>query len=118
MTGVDQSAYSINYAKSQAEKTGLAITYILRDYREPFAADGFDAAVIISEDYGVLSPADRARFLGNVYAALRPGGKFALDVSSERAWEKLKENTGWYTQESGFLRPHPHVVLTRTWLFP
>jgi len=90
VTGIDMSEYSINYARSQAEKSGLEITYILQDYREPFGVNGFDAVVIISEDYGVLSYADRLKFLGNVFSSLRPGGKFAFDVASSELPTNLK----------------------------
>jgi len=118
VTGLDMSEYSLNYARKQAEKEGYDITYILQNYLEPFGANGFDAAIIISDDYGVLSFTDRIKLLGNIYTSLRPGGKFAFDIPSEKVWETLSDNSSWYTQESGFLRPHPHTALSKTWLFP
>jgi len=117
VTGIDISGYSLSYAREQAEKAGLDITYILSDYREPLGAVEFDAAVIIYKDYGVMSYTDRITFLKNVNSSLRIGGKFALDVHSDKTWGNLKEKQDWYTSKNGFLRPHPHTVINKTWVY-
>ena len=121
VTGIDISEYSLSYAQKKADEAGLDINYVLSDYRETFGLAEYDAAVIIYKDYGVLSYNDRMVFLKNVYSSLRVGGKFAIDVHSEKMWVSLvadiNEKQSWYTEESGFLRPHPHTVINKTWLY-
>lgn len=117
-TGVDWSASSIEYAVQAAQDENLAIHYIRQDYTLPFPPMRMHAAVMISDDYGVLPPAQRRVLLQSIHAALRADGVFALDVESAAVWDSIKEESCWYVRESGFYRPHPHLVLERTWLHP
>jgi len=118
VTGIDISENSIEYAKKSAAEEGLNIEYLVKDYRNSFGIDCFDAAICVWEDYGVLPPKDRVTFLKNVYDSLHKGGKFALDVLSDSVWDSFNEDSSWYTSESGFFRAYPHTVLHKTWLYP
>ena len=118
MTGVDWSENSIRYARELC--AGLSATFRRASYLEPFGAAEFDAALLIYEDFGVLSPESRKTLLRNVRWALKPGGVFALDVSSRAAFEKRQAEAAqtWEAAERGFWRPHPHVALTQTHFYP
>lgn len=118
VTGLDISESSIKYAREQAKQSSLDITYRVHNYCQPFGADFVDAAILIWEDYGVLSPVERKAVLHNVFVALHSGGRFALDVATDNRLSILDEATKWNTYDSGFFRPHPHVVLEKTWIFP
>lgn len=118
VTGVDISESSIEYAVAHAKREDLDIAYRLQSYCEPFGEDCFDAAMLVWEDFGVLSPDERRAVLGNVWAALRAKGRFALDVASGKRLAELDVRPTWEAFESGFFRPYPHVVLSRTWVFP
>ena len=117
VTGMDQSASSLTYAQKLCE--GLPAQFRQGDYLEPFGRAAFDAAVLIWQDYGVLSPHNRQRLLRNIHAALKPGGRFALDVPTPVAFEALRkasQNT-WETAACGFWRPHPCLVLHADFFF-
>ena len=116
--GVDISANSLEYARTQAVNANLPIRYKLGDYREPLPAINLDAAVMISEDYGVLSPSERTLLLDHVYAALKLGGAFAMDVTAAAALYDIREGGTWHASPAGFWRPHPHVVLEKNYLYP
>jgi SAM-dependent methyltransferase len=118
VTGLDISESSIEYAREQAKQSGLDITYNVHNYCKPIGKDSFDAAILIWEDYGVLSPIERNAVLHNVFTALHSGGRFALDVATDNKLSILDEAAKWYTCNSGFFRPHPHVVIEKTWIFP
>lgn len=118
VTGIDISESSLAYAGEQARRAGLAIEYRKQSYCDAFGEGRFDAALLVWEDFGVLSPDDRQAVLRNVVAALRPGGRFALDVASERRLAGLDPRGTWESCKSGFFRTHPHVVIGKTWLFP
>lgn len=118
VTGIDISINSIEYAKKSAKELGLDIEYLIKDYRNSFGIDCYDAAMCVWEDYGVLSLEDRLKFLENIYKSLHVGGRFAFDVLADSVWDSLKEDASWYTSESGFFRSYPHTVLHKTWLYP
>ncbi len=116
--GLDFSQNTIEYAREQARLAGLPIEYHIQDYRDPLLAGDFDAAIMVSEDYGVLGPADRKRLLQNIHRVLKPGGLFALDVTNASIWESLHGQGTWSREERGFWRPHPHAVLHKRHLYP
>lgn len=118
LTGFDMSENSIRYAKEQDQTH--RISYIQANYLAPFGFEQFDVAMLIYEDFGVMSFANRMKLLKNVYNALKPGGRFVLDVSSLTAFEKRKkENTEkWYAADAGFWRPHRHFVLEKDFIYP
>jgi SAM-dependent methyltransferase len=116
MTGVDRSEGSLAYASGHAPKA----RFLRQSYLEPFGNAAFDAAIMISQDYGVLGPEDRETLLANVRAALKPGGHFAFDVPSLRAYEARTEHNApsWYAAEGGLFRLHGHFVLQKAYFYP
>ncbi len=118
VTGIDRSEGSICYAREL--NAGLQGIFVNASYLQPFGEGRFDAAIMVSRDYGVLSPEDRRRFLKNVHTALKPGGYFALDMESLHAFSQLQKSACpyWEAAESGFWRPHPYMALSKTYFYP
>jgi len=118
LTGIDRSENSICYAKNHNQ--GKNAHFVLESYLNAFGASQFDAALMISQDYGVLSPENRKMLLENIYNALKPNGYFAFDVSSMTAFQNRKNGiiSKWYASDSGFWRPHKHFVLEKTIIYP
>ena len=75
---------------------------------------------MISQDFGVLAPKDRQKLLLNIRAAIKRGGRFAFDVSSAAAFEKLRQSASqtWEAAAEGFWRGHPYLTLQKLFLFP
>ncbi len=118
LTGFDMSENSIRYAKEQDEKH--RISFIQANYFAPFGFEQFDVAMLIYEDYGVMSLANRTKLLKNVYNALKPGGQFVLDVSSLTAFKNRRKAIieKWYASDAGFWRPHKHFILEKDFVYP
>jgi len=117
VTGIDQSQNSLAYARELRRNT--TAQFLNASYLTPFGSDAFDAAMMISQDYGVLSPENRRALLANVYTALHPGGRFALDVASLCAYRKLgNPASAWETAEEGLWQPHPYAMLHAVHLYP
>lgn len=116
VTGVDRSENSLAYAREHAPKA----RFLRQSYLEPFGERVFDAAVMISQDYGVLSPEQRKLLLQNIRAALKPGGYFAFDAPSPQAMkDRAAANApNWYAAEGGLFRPEAHFVLQKALLYP
>lgn len=117
MTGIDRSENSIGYAKTHNHNSHA--NYILASYLNPFGDNQFDAALMISQDYGVLSPENRKILLGNIRNALKSNGRFAFDVSSMAAFKNRIDSAGskWYASGPGFWRPQEHFVLEKTIIY-
>lgn len=115
VTGMDFSRRSIEYAKSQDQKT----CYILNNYLDFTFTAAFDAVTLIYGDYAALTPAERKILLGNVYRALKPGGLFIFDVFTDVQFKRCKANrTCWKLEENGgFWSAKPHILLEASYLY-
>lgn len=119
VTGVDMSPDSIAYARAQANTTKQSIRYVHQSYLSDLPCDNQDAILMISKDFGVLPPDQRRALLGSIYQSLKPGGSFAMDVSSIAAFEALQKQPAqsWGVEPQGYWRPHPHLWLQQRTLF-
>ncbi len=118
VTGVDYSRRSIAYARGEAERQNLEITYRYENYLDLQDEGLYDAALLIFGDYCVLNPANRHKLLGNVRRALKPGGHFVLDVTTPNLVYHQGDKSRWYAAEAGFYRPTPHLVLENGFAYP
>ena len=122
VTGIDISTRAIAHAAAAAHAEQLPArfhrgNYLADSLRAPDA--GYDAALLIYEDFSVLSPAQRALLLGKVHAALRPGGKFVMDVTQLPRLAREREGTTTAPNlMAGFWAPGPYLGTQRTWLYP
>ena len=87
VTGIDLSAESI--AEARAGCPGAV--FHVHDMREPFARDAFDLAVCLFTSLGYSADRnDDQRAVDAAATALRPGGRFVLDLmNTERVCREL-----------------------------
>lgn len=114
VTGVDFSANSIAYAKSQAKKKQLPITYEIQNYLEEMENKKYDFATLIYCDYGALSASDRKQFLSNCWHRLKEGGRLFLDVFTDLKYDTFTESRSWHLHEQGgFWSEREHLELAQ-----
>jgi SAM-dependent methyltransferase len=118
VTGVDYSRRSIEYATNYAKDNKLNIRYRYQNYLELKDESQYQAAFLIYGDFCTLNPEQRSMLLGNIRRALKPGGSFALDVSTQVCRQKHGARNGWEAMESGFLKPGPHLLLQEGFEYP
>lgn len=118
VTGVDTSKRSIAYARDFAEAHGLDITYRYENYLQLTDEGPYDLAMLIYGDYCPLNPEQRRTLLANVRRALKPGGKFVLDVTTRILRMKYGAKNHWVASEGGFWRPGDHLVLETGFDYP
>ncbi len=118
VTGVDASRRSIAHAMNDASENGLNIRYRYQDYLDLQDESQYQAAFLIYGDFCPLSPEKRSNLLRKVHRALKPGGKFVLDVSTRACRKKHGVKNGWYAAASGFWKPGPHLVLEEGFDYP
>ena len=118
VTGVDYSRTSIDYATQSAQQQGLPITYRYQNYLTIEDREQYDLALLIYGDYCPLSPEQRSQLLQNVKRALKPGGRFVLDVTTRELRHKHGQKNGWYADKDGFWKAGPHLVLEQGFDYP
>ena len=80
VTGVDLTARYIRRARRTAGREGLAVRFIRRDMREIDFDSEFHGVFNWFTSFGYFSDADNRAFLERAFRALRPGGRFLVDV--------------------------------------
>ena len=118
VAGVDYSRNSIDYASRYASEEKLEIVYRYQNYLELEDENQYDAAFLIYGDFCPLSPEQRSMLLKNIYRALKPAGKFVLDVTTREHRKSYGNNNNWYALESGFWKPGRHLVLEEGFDYP
>ena len=118
VTGIDFSRRSIDYAREQAERDGLAIDYRLGDYLELDIEPGYDLATMIMCDYCALAPDQRGRLLRRVGELLAPGGAFLFDVYSLAYYETWEEMAAYGAgMMDGFWSTEPYHGFQNTFKY-
>lgn len=115
---MDYSHRSIEYATQFANENKLDVIYRYQNYLELNDENQYDAALLIYGDLCPLDPEQRTALLHNIHRALKPNGKFVLDVTTRECRKKHGNRNGWYAVESGFWKPDPHLVLEEGFDYP
>jgi len=109
--GIDISPASIEYARAKDPAT----QYHLGDVRHIDYGDGYDLVLLVYGELNAFSPQDAAHIISKAYAALRPGGRFLLEVSHYAAIYRMgHEGTSWHTATSGLFADEPYLCLTES----
>lgn len=119
VTGLDVSRRSIAHARAVADAEGLPATFRRVDYLQDDLGHGYDAAILVYEDFCALSPDQRAGLLRWTRAALNPGGAFVMDVTAAPRFDH--EHPGVVREHDlmgGFWAPSPYVGTHETWTYP
>jgi SAM-dependent methyltransferase len=89
VTGVDRTKYLLEKARERARTAGARIEWIAQDMRDFVRPDAFDFALSVYTSFGYFEDRNEdARVLANVFASLRPGGAFLLDVMGREVLAK------------------------------
>lgn len=118
LTGIDYSKRSIAYAKTQAQKSNLAIDYIYQNYMDMDYNNAFDLVIMIYCDFGVLSYSERDLLLEKVNRSLKVGGRFVFDVSTLEVISQATEKKTWSFSSSGYWRPYPYICFESVYFYP
>jgi SAM-dependent methyltransferase len=81
VTGVDHSRFLLGKAEQFAEEENIAIEWVEQDMKTFMRANAYDLALNLFTAFGYFDKKeDDVQVLQNVFASLRPGGRFVLDV--------------------------------------
>ncbi len=110
MTGLDLSGYLLGHARKRANEIGVEVAFHQGDMREIPWTGCFDAVINMFTAFGYFDDeAENQRVLHGVHRALKPGGKFLMEVVHRdwlaknfqaKDWERLEDGTlVWHARE-------------------
>jgi SAM-dependent methyltransferase len=85
VTGLDATPMFLERARQDAAARGLTVAYVEGDMRDLPWTDRFDRVVNWFTAFGYFDDAGNRRVLAEVARALKPGGRFAIEISN-RDW--------------------------------
>ncbi|MCX5795334.1 MAG: methyltransferase domain-containing protein [Elusimicrobia bacterium] len=92
VTGVDVSPIYLREARTAARRQGVKARFLKQDMRRMGFDREFDAALSLFTSFGYFARvSDDARVLKNIFNALRPGGRFMIDVVNGGRLRRLFE---------------------------
>jgi SAM-dependent methyltransferase len=116
VTGVDFSAHSLDYAKTQVKQS---IRYLEADYLSDDLPEGFDMVSLIYCDLCALSPAQRGILLGRMWQMLNPDGQLVMDVAGMGSFGGKEELTILENNlMGGFWAATDYVGIQRCFVYP
>jgi SAM-dependent methyltransferase len=80
LTGLDLSLPLLIRAADDAQRRGLAVNFVHADMREMTFNAQFDAAYCVLSSFGYFDEETNLRVASSIYRALKPGGRFLLDI--------------------------------------
>ena len=117
--GIDVSRRSLDFARSQAQARSLPTLFRQGNYLESELGIGYDAAILIYEDYCALSPAQRVSLLSRIHTALLPGGRLLFDVTSTSRFSQYRDAVvAEPNLMDGFWADPPYLGTQETWTYP
>jgi SAM-dependent methyltransferase len=102
VTGVDRNAQYLARAKETAKREGLNIEWVQSDMREFRRDRAFDGAVNLLTSFGYFEdPQDDANVLANLFASLKPGGAFLMDIMGKEVMARIFREHDWREEPDG-----------------
>jgi len=82
VTGIDIAPEAIAAAQEEARALGVEASFAVGDMRTAPPGGPYDGAYCFGNSFGYLSHEDTKSFARNVFQALRPGGRWAIDTGT------------------------------------
>jgi len=107
--GIDFGPASIEYAIEHAPEN---CSYTLGDVRVTDFGSGYDLVMLINGEFNVFKPEDAKLVLRKAHAALNPGGKLLLEISTfDAIYETGNQPGTWYSAADELFADDPHLCL-------
>ena len=114
VASVDRTLSYLNRARKQAETEKLDIEFVHNDMRSFRQPESFDAVISMFTTFGYFEDIhDDRRVVENVFASLKPGGKYIIDTHGKETLARIFTENNWH-EENGVLILEERKV-TRNW---
>ncbi len=104
VTGVDVTGRYLEVAAARARRRGVKLALERRDMRRLGYRSEFDAALLMWTSFGYFeNEKDNMKSLRAIHKALRPGGKFIIDLINRDWLIRNFQEYGWMEAGKGFV---------------
>jgi SAM-dependent methyltransferase len=103
VTGVDFSPRYLEIADQDARAAGVTVRWVVADMRALDFEREFDGVYSFFTSFGYFADDENERVLGHVARALRPGGRFLLDLANRDWLLTHPQQRTWTQREDGAL---------------
>jgi SAM-dependent methyltransferase len=104
VTGVDRTKAYLKIAAEEAERDGLMVEFVRDDMRSFRREGAYDAVLSLFTSFGYFDDADDdARIIANVFASLKVGGTFLIDVASQDYIQRNFQERDWHEDGEVYL---------------
>ena len=103
VTGLDFNASYLAIAAADAAAAGVGVTWVKGDMRALGVTAAYDAVYSYFTSFGYFEDDDNERVLAEVSRALRPGGRFLLEMANRDHLLTHPEQRTWTQREDGAL---------------
>jgi SAM-dependent methyltransferase len=111
VTGLDVTPLFLERAREDASRRGVTVDYVEGDMRKLPWTERFDAVVCWFTAFGYFDDDENRVVLGEVRRALRPGGRFVLDLNH-------RDNLMARFQPSSVTEVEGDLMIDRRWFDP
>ncbi len=112
VTAVDRTPYFLGKAKARARTAGVTLELVEADMRDFVRPGAFDIAFSLYTSFGYFeSKADDRLVVENVFASLRPGGAYVIDVMGKEMLAARFERTTSERLANGSLLVQRHEII-------
>jgi SAM-dependent methyltransferase len=102
VVGVDACAAYLDIARGKAKKLQKDITFIHDDVRNYLQKDSFDFVYNFFTSFGYIDDdKEEMQVLENVYASLKSGGSFLIDIEGKETLAKNFCESQWFDGQDG-----------------
>ena len=113
VVGIDRAPHFIRLAEEKARAAGVKVDYRVGDLRDLSLSEEFDAAFNWFTSFGYFDDATDRDVLRRLHAALKPGGRFLIELQNRDRLLRLFDPTSSHAHEVG-----PDVMLDRSTFDP
>ena len=111
VTGVDRTAYFLGLAGDKANEEGLDVAFVQSDMRHFVRPESFDLALNLYTTFGYFeAAADNMQVLHNVYASLRSGSVFVIEMSGKEVLARTFRERNWQEQNGVVVLEERRVI--------
>ena len=103
MTGLDFNPRYLEIAAADAQAAGVQVTWRTGDMRALGVQQGFDAIYSYFTSFGYFDDDDNERVLAEVARALRPGGRFLMEMMNRDHLIAQPQQRTWTQRDDGAL---------------
>jgi SAM-dependent methyltransferase len=111
VTGVDRTALYLQQARAGAQKESLDVEFVQADMRQFARPASFELAINLYTTFGYFAAAaDNIQVLRNVYASLRPGGVFVIEMSGKEVLARVFRERDWQEHEGVIVLEQRRII--------